>query len=206
MGVFALHPRTYSEFIQYSSIDIKPIQEDAWGINLKIFRHSLNYIVIVYALRSYGKHFLMEIDEHYEKGLGMKAIKVFFLGLLCGWLYKWIIDQVYTDVQIQDITIEDPLPIVHSELPVAKEQSMQVNKALPPKTKTEILEVLKGIGPASVKRLNKAGVFTFDDLALLRPEELRAILGNVLKRAAISENQVIAEAKKFAEQKQIRSE
>jgi len=136
----------------------------------------------------------------------MKAIKVFFLGVLCGWLYKWIIDKVYTDVQIQDITIEDPLPMGYGELPVAKEQGMQVNKPLPPKTKTEILEVLKGIGPASVKRLNKAGVFTFDDLALLKPEELRAILGNVLKRAAISENQVIAEAKKFAEQKQIRSE
>jgi len=136
----------------------------------------------------------------------MKAIKVFFLGLLCGWLYKWIIDKVYTDVQIQDITSKDPLPGEYSELPVAKEQGMQVNKGLPPKTKTEILEVLKGIGPASVKRLNKAGVFTFDDLALLRPEELRAILGNVLKRAAISENQVIAEAKKFAEQKQNRSE
>src|SRR5688572_16128363 len=136
----------------------------------------------------------------------MKAIKVFFLGLLCGWLYKWIIDKVYTDVQIQNITIEDPLPMEYSELPAAKEQEMQVNKALPPKTKTEILEVLKGIGPASVKRLNKAGVFTFDDLALLKPEELRAILGNVLKRAAISENQVITEAKKFAEQKQNRSE
>ena len=136
----------------------------------------------------------------------MKAIKVFFLGMLCGWLYKWIIDKVYTDVQIQDITTKDPLPGEYSELPVAKEQGMQVNKILPPKTKTEILEVLKGIGPASVKRLNKAGVFTFDDLALLRPEELRAILGNVLKRAAISENQVIAEAKKFAEQKQNRSE
>ena len=136
----------------------------------------------------------------------MRAIKVFFLGMLCVWLYKWIIDKVYTDVQIQDITSKDPLPGEYRELPVAKEQGMQVNKALPPKTKTEILEVLKGIGPASVKRLNKAGVFTFDDLALLRPEELRAILGNVLKRAAISENQVIAEAKKFAEQKQNRSE
>src|SRR5215203_4890619 len=110
----------------------------------------------------------------------MKAIKVFFLGVLCGWLYKWIIDKVDTDVQIQDITIEDPLPIGYGELPETKEQGMQVNKPLPPKTKMEILEVLKGIGPASVKRLNKAGVFTFDDLALLQPEELRAILGNVL--------------------------
>ena len=136
----------------------------------------------------------------------MKAIKVFFLGLICGWLYKWIIDKVYTDVQIQDITLEDPLPVVYSELPAAKEQAQPVNKAIRPKTKKEILEVLKGIGPVSVKRLNKAGVFTFDDLALLTPEELRAILGNVLKRAAITENQVIAEAKKFALQKQSRSE
>jgi len=136
----------------------------------------------------------------------MKAIKVFFLGLLCGLLYKWIIDKIYTDVQIQDITIEDPLQIGYGELPETKEQELPVNKAMRPKTKKEILEVLKGIGPASVKRLNQAGVFTFDDLALLKPEELRAILGNVLKRAAISENQVIAEAKKFAEQKQNRSE
>ena len=136
----------------------------------------------------------------------MKAIKVFFLGLLFGLLYKWIIDKIYTDVQIQDITIEDPLPIGYGELPETKEQALPVNKAMRPKTKKEILEVLKGIGPASVKRLNQAGVFTFDDLALLKPEELRAILGNVLKRAAISENQVIAEAKKFAEQKQNRSE
>src|SRR5215212_5520057 len=136
----------------------------------------------------------------------MKAIKVFFLGLLCGLLYRWIIDKVYTDVKIQDITIEEPLPMRYSESPVAEEQELPVNKAIRPKTKKEILEVLKGIGPASVKRLNKAGVFTFDDLALLKLEELRAILGNVLKRAAISENQVIAEAKKFAEQKQSRSE
>lgn len=136
----------------------------------------------------------------------MKAIKVFVLGVLCGWLYKWIIDKVYTDVQIQNIASEDLLPMEYSELPAAKEQGMQVNKTPPPKTKTEILEVLKGIGPASVKRLNRAGVFTFDDLALLSPQELRNILGNVLKRAAISETQVIAEAKKFAEQKQNRSE
>ncbi|MDQ3003959.1 MAG: hypothetical protein M3R47_01035 [Chloroflexota bacterium] len=136
----------------------------------------------------------------------MKAIKVFVLGLLCGWLYKWIIDRVYTDVQIQDIAIEDPLPMQYSELLEIKEQAMPVNKAIRPKTKKEILEVLKGIGPASVKRLNKAGVFTFEDLALLRPEALRNILGNVLKRAAITENQVIAEAQKFAQQKQNRSE
>ena len=136
----------------------------------------------------------------------MKAIKVFVLGLLCGWLYKWIIDKVYTDIELKDIAIEAPLPMDYSELLEIKEQAMPVTKAIRPKTKKEILEVLKGIGPASVKRLNKAGVFTFDDLALLSPEEMRSILGNVLKLAAITENQVIEEAKKFAQQKQNRSE
>ena len=134
----------------------------------------------------------------------MKAIKVFVLGLLCGWLYKWIIDKVYTDVQITDaveVATEDPLAMEYSNLLETKEPLMPATKPIRPKTKKEILEVLKGIGPASVKRLNKAGVFTFDDLALLKPEELQSILGNVLKRAAITESQVIAEAKRFAQQK-----
>ena len=131
----------------------------------------------------------------------MKAIKVFVLGFLCGWLYKWIIDKVYTDMQIDTIATEDPLAMRYDELLEIKEQAMPVIRPTRPKTKKEILEVLKGIGPASVKRLNKAGVFTFDDLALLKPGELQSILGNVLKRAAITESQVIAEAKKFAQQK-----
>jgi len=134
----------------------------------------------------------------------MKAVKVFFLGLLLGWLYKWVIDKVYTDIQIKDVAevaTEDPLAMEYSNLLETKEQLITVTKPIRPKTKKEILEVLKGIGPASVRRLNRAGVFTFDDLALLKPGELQSILGNVLKGAAITESQVIAEAKKFAEQK-----
>jgi len=131
----------------------------------------------------------------------MKAVKVFVLGFIFGLLYKWIIDQVYKDIEIQMITTEDPLAMNYSNLLDTKEQLMAEVKPAPQKTKKEILEVLKGIGPASVKRLNNAGVHTFDDLARLTPEELRNILGNVLKRAGITENQVIEEAKKFAQQK-----
>ena len=134
----------------------------------------------------------------------MKAVKVFFLGLLLGWLYKWVIDKVYTDIRNKDVAevaTEDPLAMEYSNLLETKEQLITVTKPIRPKTKKEILEVLKGIGPASVRRLNKAGVFTFDDLVLLKPGELQSILGNALKRAAITESQVIAEAKKFAQQK-----
>src|SRR5215510_1835668 len=131
----------------------------------------------------------------------MKAVKVFLLGFILGLLYKWIIDQVYKDIEIQMVTTEDPLAMDYSKLLDTKEQLMTEVKLAPPKTKHEILDVLKGIGPASVKRLNEAGVHTFDDLARLTPEQLRNILGNVLKRAGISESQVIAEAEKFVLQK-----
>jgi predicted flap endonuclease-1-like 5' DNA nuclease len=128
----------------------------------------------------------------------MKAVKVFLLGFILGLLYKWIIDKVYTDVEINMIATEDPLAMDYSKLLETKEQLMADVR---PKTKKEILEVLKGIGPASVKRLNRAGVHTFDELAQLEPNDLRNILGNVLKRAGITESQVIAEARKFAQQK-----
>ena len=131
----------------------------------------------------------------------MKAVKIFVLGFILGLLYKWIIDKVYTDIEIKDILIEDPLAMDYSKLLETKEQLMTEVRPIRPKTQKEILEVLKGIGPASVKRLNRAGVHTFDDLARLKPEELRNILGSVLKRAGIPESQVIAEAEKFAQQK-----
>ena len=131
----------------------------------------------------------------------MKEVKVFLLGFILGLLYKWIIDRVYTDIEIQDIVMEDPLDMDYSKLLETKEQLMADVRPVRPKTQHEILEVLKGIGPASVKRLNRAGVHTFDELARLEPGDLRNILGNVLKRAGITESQVIAEARKFALQK-----
>ena len=131
----------------------------------------------------------------------MKEVKVFLLGFILGLLYKWIIDRVYTDIEIQDIVMEDPLDMDYGKLLETKEQLMADVRPVRPKTQHEILEVLKGIGPASVRRLNRAGVHTFDELARLEPGDLRNILGNVLKRAGITESQVIAEARKFALQK-----
>ena len=136
----------------------------------------------------------------------MKAVKLFVLGLILGLLYKWITSRVYTDIEIKTITTKEPINMDsretdYSKLLDTKEQLMAEVKPVRPKTKKEILEVLKGIGPASVKRLNKAGVHTFDELAQLEPEQLRTILGSVLKRAGITERQVIAEARKYAEQK-----
>ncbi|HET9909291.1 MAG TPA: helix-hairpin-helix domain-containing protein [Anaerolineales bacterium] len=136
----------------------------------------------------------------------MKVIKLFILGLILGLFYKWLTSRVYTDIEISTITTEDPLDMDSLKTEYiksldTKEKLTAEVKPVVPKTKKEILEVLKGIGPASVKRLNNAGVHTFDELAQLEPEDLRAILGNVLKRAGITESQVISEARKFAQQK-----
>ena len=136
----------------------------------------------------------------------MKAVKLFVLGFILGLLYKWITSRVYTDIELKTITTQDPLDMDSPDMNISKlletkEQLMAEVRPVRPKTKKEILEVLKGIGPASVKRLNKAGVHTFDELAQLEPADLRNILGSVLKRAGITESQVIAEARKFAQQK-----
>ena len=136
----------------------------------------------------------------------MKVVKIFVLGFLLGLIYKWLTNRSITDIEIQTISMEDLLHIdsperEYSKLLETKEQLMTEVKPVRPKTKKEILEVLKGIGPASVRRLNQAGVHTFDELSQLEPQALRNILGNVLKRAGITESQVIAEARKYAQQK-----
>jgi len=136
----------------------------------------------------------------------MKAIKVFVLGLLCGWLFKWVIDKVYSENDVNNIANEHVFLKESIQTFETKKQPTPEIRPVRTKTRQDDLQVLKGVGPASVKRLNNAGIYTFDELAQLKPEDLRKILGDVLKRAATTESQLIAQAKKLAQQKQNRSE
>jgi large subunit ribosomal protein L21 len=60
------------------------------------------------------------------------------------------------------------------------------------------LKTIRGIGPAIEKRLNNAGVYTFEALAGLSVAELENILGNARRLA--QEDDLIAQAKKLARQ------
>ena len=58
--------------------------------------------------------------------------------------------------------------------------------------------MINGIGPAIEKKLNNAGILTFEALAGLSVEELEHILGNARRLA--QEDDLIKQAKKLAKQ------
>jgi predicted flap endonuclease-1-like 5' DNA nuclease len=80
-------------------------------------------------------------------------------------------------------------------------QAVPVEAPAPMETDSEKdnLKVIKGIGPAIEKKLNDAGITTFEALAGLTANELETILGNMVKRLQ-DENDLIAQAKKLAKQ------
>ena len=49
------------------------------------------------------------------------------------------------------------------------------------------LKVIKGIGTVIERKLNEAGIFTFEQLGNLTPADLRRILGSAIERLANEE-------------------
>ena len=62
---------------------------------------------------------------------------------------------------------------------------------------THNLQAIKGIGPAFSKRLNEAGIRTFEDLAQLTPEDMEKILGTLYKRFFSKKNTILAQAGEY---------
>ena len=64
---------------------------------------------------------------------------------------------------------------------------------------THNFEAIKGIGPAFAKRLNEAGIRTFEQLSQLTPQDMEKILGTLYKRFfSKKENTILAQAAEFA--------
>jgi predicted flap endonuclease-1-like 5' DNA nuclease len=142
----------------------------------------------------------------------MKAFKVFIFGLLYGWFFKIAFDRIYRENEMEDIrnenaSLREHIRTLESRLQPKSLESKSVrptaSRSQPQPIQTETvkdnLKAIKGIGPAIEKKLNNAGIYTFDALARLTVEELEAILGNV-RRLAQEEN-LIAQAAEFAGQK-----
>lgn len=64
------------------------------------------------------------------------------------------------------------------------------------------LIVIKGIGPVIARKLNEAGVCTFEALGALTPERLREIVGEAIQRLA-NEEDIIHQAQKLAAEKDL---
>jgi predicted flap endonuclease-1-like 5' DNA nuclease len=148
----------------------------------------------------------------------MRAFKVFIFGLLYGWFFKIAFDRIYRENDLEDLrnenaSLRDYIRTLEMQLQpksletksVQRERTTTAAQPQPmvPPTVTQAapekddLKVIKGIGPAIEKKLNNAGILTFEALAGLTANELETILGNVVKRLQ-DENDLIAQAKRLA--------
>lgn len=149
----------------------------------------------------------------------MRAFKVFIFGLLYGWFVKIAFDRIYRDNEIEDIRNENaslkeyirsletqiqPKSLESKSMKRTAAQSqpqpVEAPEAMQAKSEKDDLKIIKGIGPAIEKKLNNAGIQTFDALAQLTVEELENILGST-KRLVQDEGGLIAQAQKLAGQR-----
>jgi predicted flap endonuclease-1-like 5' DNA nuclease len=156
------------------------------------------------------------------EGRVMNPIIAFILGLLIGWLVEWIIDWLYWRKMLQQNQeslkacqdkqkdLDNQIKTLITENEELKKQLKQTNlQATAPNQSAEPivsptpdkLQKIKGIGPVIEKKLNEAGVYTFEQLASKNAEYLREVLGAVIERLA-DEDVIIQQAQLFADQKQ----
>lgn len=144
----------------------------------------------------------------------MRAMRVFFLGLVFGWLVKWILDETFADDNLRMITNENVLlkeRIKTLEAPKSLEtlsvkrataapQPIPEPKPVKRSSRKDDLKLIKGVGPAVEKKLNDAGINTFDQLSRLTTMDIQNILG-ISKRATQNADNLLTQARKFAQQK-----
>ena len=150
----------------------------------------------------------------------MRAIRVFILGVFFGVYLKWIIDEIYTRDNLRMIANENAqlrerIQLLERPKPLETRPIMQTTPTPQPdqrpapaaptrsmrraSTKDD-LKKIKGIGPVMEKKLNDAGVNTYEQFARLTTQELQNILG-ISKRVVQSADNLITQAKTLAQEK-----
>ena len=147
----------------------------------------------------------------------MRVLRVFFVGLVFGWLMRWVIDKIFLEDNLRGlaneneilrqriITLETPRaqqsrPIQRPEpapLPVEEVQPVAGKGSGPVAPHRDDLKLIKGIGPILEQKLNDAGVYTFDQMSRLTSDQLQAIFGES-RRNLQNTNNLLSQAKKFA--------
>lgn len=141
----------------------------------------------------------------------MNILAALVLGVLIGWIIEWIIDWVYWRNRTRQLAQEvDSLQHTNDSINAKlkaledskKNKRSQLSKTRPfGKTGKDNLKAIRGVGPVIEKRLNQAGIYTFEEMSRLTPDELQEILGELIRKFFPGEDKMIAQAKEFAEQK-----
>jgi large subunit ribosomal protein L21 len=124
---------------------------------------------------------------------------------------KFAFDRIYRGNEMEDIrnenaSLREYIGTLESQLQAKSLESKSVQGTAPhsepepvqPKREKDDLKAIKGIGPAIEKKLNNAGIHTFEALAGLSSGELENILGST--RRLVQEGDLISQAKKLAKQ------
>jgi predicted flap endonuclease-1-like 5' DNA nuclease len=133
----------------------------------------------------------------------MNAFAWLVLGLLIGWLIEWTIDWFYWRSRMHPLTAEniDLKERIRSVM-VQRNRMLISAKNIPlvDANGRHNLHAIKGIGPVYARRLNEAGVTTFEGLAQLKSKQLEEILGTLYKRVFAKEEKILAQAREHARQ------
>ena len=114
----------------------------------------------------------------------MNTLFIFILGLLVGWLIEWVIDYFYWRRRYAEKEVVSARQTT-SESRVAPVNTVEARPAV--KAAPDDLKIVKGIGPVIERKLNDAGIYTFEQLGNLTVADLRRILGNVIERLSDEE-------------------
>jgi predicted flap endonuclease-1-like 5' DNA nuclease len=121
----------------------------------------------------------------------------FILGLLIGWLIEWLIDLFYwRRRRVEKETIYVAQPPVQARVP----ERGDIEPRPAPQIVPDDLKIIKGIGPVIERKLNDAGITTFEQLGKLTPTDLQRILGNAIERLA-DEEALLQQARDLARRK-----
>lgn len=121
----------------------------------------------------------------------------FILGLLIGWLIEWVIDYFYWRRRYAQKEVAYPPDQVSrsSSARVSEAEAQPAARVVP-----DDLKIIKGIGPVIERKLNEAGIYTFEQLGNLSTAGLRRILGDAIERLA-DEETLLRQARDLARRK-----
>jgi predicted flap endonuclease-1-like 5' DNA nuclease len=127
----------------------------------------------------------------------MNPLFALILGLLIGWLIEWVIDYFYWRRRYPEREVVSA-PQTTSESSVAPVGDVEPRPAV--QVARDDLKVIKGIGTVIERKLNEAGIYSFEQLGNLTPADLRRILGNAIERLA-NEEALLQQARDLARRK-----
>ncbi|MEY2817141.1 MAG: hypothetical protein ACKOBL_16085 [Chloroflexota bacterium] len=125
----------------------------------------------------------------------MNVTSALVLGILIGWLLEWAIDWFYWRRPTQNTA--------HSGRS-AKKDTKKIFRYDQRPADADDLKKVQGVGPAIEKQLNNAGIYKYEQLAQLSPNEFDKAMDKLLKRV-LSQRSIMRQARDLANKKSIKA-